>query len=213
MELIKKYILKDVKLKILSLVLAAMLWLAVSYMGESRMSISVRVSPENLNRDFIVTKMEPDEVLVTINGPVSILKSIRGRDVKAPLDLSEVREGRQVYNLQYNNIYTPKGVKVEEVKPDSVVVETDGTLEKRLRTVVKLDKKWTGMYSIKSWYPHYVNVEGSRDSLKKRDFIETLPVDGNFLSDEETVDIPLDMRDITARKISPDTVRVVLRRN
>ena len=107
MNLIRKYIFKDFKLKILSLMLALMLWFAVAYMGESRMSLSVRVSAENLGKDFLVSKMEPDEVLVTINGPVSILKSIRARDVKIPLDLANVKGGRQIYNLQRDSVVAP----------------------------------------------------------------------------------------------------------
>jgi len=212
MDFIKRHIVNDFKLKILSLVLALMLWVAVAYMGESRMSISVRVSAENLDKEFIVSKMDPDEVLVTVNGPVSILKGIRARDVKIPLDLANVKEGRQVYNLQRDSVFVPKGIKVEEVKPDYVVIETDSIVEKRLKTVVKLDKKWMGMYAVKSWAPHYVAVEGSSSTLKGRDSITTLPVDGGFLSEEEEVMVGLDMKDIAARKIKPDSIRVILRR-
>ena len=192
--------------------LALMLWFAVSYMGESRMSLSVSVSAENLDRDWLVSKMDPDEVLVTVNGPVSILKGIRARDVKIPLDLANVKEGRQVYNLQRDNVFVPKGIKVEEVKPDYVVIETDSIMEKRLKTVVKLDKKWMGMYVVKSWTPRYVFVEGSRGDLKGIDSIATLPVDGNFLSEEEEVNVGLDIKDIVARKLIPDNIRVILRR-
>ncbi len=213
MNLISKYIFKDFKLKALSIVLASMLWLAVSYMGVSRMSISVRVSADKLSRDYIVSKMDADEVLVTLNGPVSILKDIRARDVGVSLDLSNVKEGRYVYDLQKNNIRAPKGVQVEEVKPDYIVVEIDGTIEKRLKTVVKLEKKWMNMYSVKSWTPRYVSVEGSENSLKNIDSIETIPVDGSFISDEETIDVSLDAKDLIIRKIKPDTIKIVLKRN
>ncbi|MCX5813036.1 MAG: CdaR family protein [Proteobacteria bacterium] len=213
MNFITGYIFKDFKLKALSLVLASMLWLAVSYMGESRMSISVRISADKLSRDLIVSKIGAEEVLVTLNGPVSILKDIRARDVGVSLDLSNVKEGRYVYDLQKNNIRVPKGIQIEEVKPDYVVVEIDGTIEKRLKTIVKLEKKWMGMYSIKSWAPHYANAEGSRGALNNVDVIETVPTDGNFISEEETIDVPLDTKDLIIRKIKPDTIKVILRRN
>jgi hypothetical protein len=213
MNFITKYILKDFKLKALSLVLASMLWLAVSHMGVSKMSISVRVSTDKLSRDLIVSKMDTDEVLVTLNGPVSILKDIRARDIGISLDLSNVKEGRYVYDLQKNNVRAPKGIQVEEVKPDYIVIEIDGTKEKTLKTIVKLEKKWIGMYSIKSWTPHYVNVEGSGNALKNVESIETIPVDGNFVSVEETIDVPLDAKNLIIRKVKPDIVKVILRRN
>jgi YbbR domain-containing protein len=212
MDFFRRHILNDFKLKILSLVLALMLWVAVAYMGESRMSIAVTISAENLGRNYIISKMDPDEVLVTLDGPVSILKGIRARDVRIPLDLVDVKEGRQVFSLRKDNVFRPEGLKVDAIKPDYVVIETDSIMEKRLKTVVKLDKKWMGMYVVKSWSPRYVAVEGSNDTLKGRDSIVTLPVDGSFMSEEEDVNVGFDMKDMVVRKIVPDNVKVTLRR-
>jgi YbbR domain-containing protein len=212
MDFFRRHIFNDFKLKILSLVLALMLWVAVAYMGESRMSIAVRVSAENLAKNLIVSKMDPDEVFVTLDGPISVLKGIRARDVRIALDVANLKEGRQVFNLYKDNVSRPEGLKVDAIKPEYVVIETDSLVEKRLKTVVKLDKKWTGLYVVKSWAPRYVTVEGSRDALKGRDSIATLPVDGSFMSEEEGVDVGLDMKDMAVRKIAPDNVRVTLRR-
>jgi len=212
MDFIKRHILNDLKLKILSVALALMIWFAVAYMGESRMSIAVRISAENLGRNLIISKMDPDEVLVTMGGPISVLKGIRARDVRIPLDLKNVKEGRQVFNLNKDNVFRPEGLKVDAIKPDYVVLETDGVVEKKLKTVVKLDKKWMGMYVVKSWEPRYVTVEGSRDTLRDKTSIVTLPVDGNFLSEQEEADVGLDTKDMVIRKVAPDYIRIILRR-
>lgn len=212
-DFIKKYIRKDIKLKILSLILATMLWFAISHIGESKMSVSVHVSTNNLSKDFIVKKMDTDDVLVTINGPVSILKNVRARDIKVALDLSAVTEGRHIVNLQKSNVQLPKGIKVEDVKPDYIVMEVDRAMEKKLRTVVKLDKKWMNIYRVKSWYPYFVHVEGSVESLKDKNHIETMFVDGYFMNEEEELDVALDTQDMTVKKLKPETIRVILRRN
>jgi YbbR domain-containing protein len=210
---LKKYLLKDFKLKVLALILAAMLWFAVSNMGESKMSFSVKIGVDKLSKEFIIKKIENEEVLITLDGPVSILKAIRTRDIKLIIDLSNVKEGRHVYNFQTTDVQIPKGVKVDELKPDFVAIELDRAIEKKLQTVVKLDKKWTGIYRVKSWTPLFIFVEGSKESLDLVDSIETIPVDGNFLGEEETVEISLDTRDMVIRKLKPETVKVVLRRH
>jgi len=199
-SIITRYLLKDFKLKALSIVLATMLWLAVSYVGVSRMSISVRVSADNLNKDLIISKMDTEEVLLTLNGPVSILKDIRARDVGISLDLTKAKEGRHIYDLQKDNIRAPKGIQVEELKPDYVIVEIDNIIEKRLKTIVKLDRKWSSMYSVRSWAPHYIYVEGSENSLKNIHSIETVSVDGNFISEEEIIEVPLNSKELTLKK-------------
>jgi len=210
---LKKYLLKDFKLKVLALILAAMLWFAVSNMGESKMSFSVKIGVDKLSKEFIIKKIENEEVLITLDGPVSILKAIRARDIKLVIDLSNVKEGRHVYNLQTTDVQIPKGVKVDELKPDFVAIELDRAIEKKLQTAVKLDKKWTGIYTVKSWTPLFIFVEGSKKSLDVVDSIETIPVDGNFLGEEETVEISLDTKDMVIRKLKPETIKVVLRRH
>ncbi|MEI6155439.1 MAG: CdaR family protein [Deltaproteobacteria bacterium] len=210
--LLKKFIFKDFKLKVLSLVLASMLWFAVSYMGESKIGFSVKIGVDKLSKEFIIKKIENEEVLITVEGPVSILKGIRARDIRLTLNLSDAKEGRHVFTLQETDVQTPKGVKVEALKPDFVAIELDRIMEKRLRTIVILDKKWTGAYRIKSWSPQYALVEGSRESLEKIHSIETIPVDGNFMAEEEIVEISLDIKDMLVKRIKPETIKVVLRR-
>jgi YbbR domain-containing protein len=212
-ELFSTIILKDFKLKALSLALAVMLWFTVSSVGESRMSVAARVSLNSLPRDYIVTKVETEEVLVTLQGPVSILKGIRTRDVKVDVDLSDSREGRYTLNLKSGNVKIPKGVALEEIRPDYIDVTVDRTVEKRLKVDVKVDPKWSATYRVKTWYPAYVMVDGSRASLERREHVDTLAVDGDFRAVEEEVYVPLDLKGSVVRKVRPDRVRVVLGKN
>jgi YbbR domain-containing protein len=213
MDFARKYILNDWKLKGLSLVLAVMLWFAISYVGESKLSVSVPVLPANLEKDFMIKSMDADDVLVMISGPVSALKNLRPKDVKVPLDVGELKNGRHIVNIRKTDIVVPKGVEVEAVKPDYVIIEIERTLEKRLKTVVKLDNKWRTLYSVKSWYPQYVTVEGPKVSIEKIESIETIPIDGNFMAVEEELDVALDTKGLFIRKLRPETVRVIIRRH
>jgi len=206
------YIIRDLRLKILSIILAILFWFAVSYTGDTKMTISVPVTLNNLARQYIIKNTDPDSVLLSISGPVSIMKNLRARDIKIVIDLSEIKEGRYTLNLSRENVILPNGLKAEDIKPDYINLEIDGVIEKRLKTVARLDKKWSDIYKIKSLYPQYVTVEGSRESLKDKDTIETNVIDGNFLGDEEEVDIGLDTRGITLKRIRPETVRVILKR-
>ena len=152
-------------------------------------------------------------MLVTLNGPVSILKTLRAHDIRAPLDLGRAREGRQVLAIRKNDIIVPTGLKIENVKPDYVVVEIDRIVEKQLRTVVKLDRKWAGVYQVSSWQPRYVRVEGPGELIDKSDVVETIPADGDFTHQRETLNVPLNLKPLEARKVRPaDTVQVVLKK-
>ncbi|HNQ63206.1 MAG TPA: CdaR family protein [Syntrophorhabdaceae bacterium] len=210
--MLKRYVFKDFKLKILSLVLAAMLWFAVSHIGETRMSFSVKIDFDKLGKEFIIKRVDNDEVIITVYGPVSILKGIRTRDIKLRLNLGDAKEGLHVFTLRGNDVQMPKGLRLDTLKPDFVTVELDRVIEKRLKTIVRLDDKWKDIYKIKVWFPQYVYAEGTKNSLEKIDTIETFPIEGNFFSDEETVEIPLDIKDMHIKRLKPDIIKVVLRR-
>ena len=106
----------------------------------------------------------------------------------------------------------PKGLKVDDARPDYVVVELDRIVEKHLRIVVKLDKRWANTYEVASWYPAYAEVEGPRELLEKGAVLETLPVNGNFTRQQEVLDVPLNAKSLEARRVAPASVRVVLKR-
>lgn len=213
MDFVKKYILNDWKLKGLSLVLAIMLWFAVSYVGDAKLSVSVALTPANLDKDYMIKTMDTEDVLVMLSGPVSALKNLRPKDVKVPLNVADLKNGRHIIGIQKTDIMVPKGVAVEGVRPDYVVVEIEKILEKRLKTVVRLDNKWKTVYTVKSWYPQHVTVEGPKAFIEKIDTIETLPVDGTFMGAEEELDVALDTTGLLIRKLRPETVRVILKRH
>ncbi|MBP8626951.1 MAG: hypothetical protein KBI10_09725 [Syntrophorhabdales bacterium] len=212
MNILTKYLLKDIRLKLLALILAILFWFAVSYTGDTKMTVSIPVTFENVAKQYIVKNIEPDHVLLSISGPVSVMKGMRLRDIKIILNLGSIKEGRYVLNISRDNINLPHGIKVETIKPDYINVDVDGVIEKRMKPIVKLDKKWVEIYRIKSWSPQYVLVEGSKESLRNRETIETQIIDSNFLHEVEEIDVGFDTKGMIVRRIRPDTIRVILKR-
>jgi len=212
MGLLRKYVLYQFRLKAMALVLALMLWFSMTYLGESKMVFSVPVSFEHLNKAMVVREVDSRDVLVTLDGPLSVLKNLTPHDINVALDLSRSKEGRQIFTIKKDDVFVPSSVKIESIKPDYVVLGIDKIVEKELPTVVKLDGKWANTYQVASWSPRTVKVEGSRELLGRLDAIETLPVDGAFKRSQETLDVPLNTKPLEGGNIRPGTVRVVLRR-
>ncbi len=212
MNLLRKHVFNDLRLKVLALCLALMIWVSMNYMGESKMAFSVPIAFQNLNKALVVREMDSRDIMITLNGPLSVLKNLRAGDIRVVIDLSRVRDGRQIVTVRKADVVVPNGVKIEGVKPDYVVVEVDKIVEKRLRTVVKLGDQWAGIYRVVSWHPLFVSVEAPQEILDKRDSLETLPVDGEFKEQQEILDVPLNAKLAEARRVRPEMVRVVLKK-
>jgi YbbR domain-containing protein len=214
MNIIKRYIVSNLRLKLLSLMLAIMLWFAVSHMGETSMSISVPVSYINLNRSYIIKEITNEEVLVKVNGPVSKLKTLKSKDIVLIVDLSYAHEGKNVYNIGDKNVKTkvPNTIKVETINPDYVIFDIDRLIEKRLKIIVNVDERLSEDYMVKSWKPRYVTVYGARASLANIKTIETMPVTGSFKSEEVVVNTPFNTKGLILKAIRPETATVILGR-
>lgn len=212
MGFIRKFILNEFRLKALALILAVVFWFSATYMGQSKMGFMVPVSFYNVDKGEVIRDTDTRNILITVNGPPSILKNMKAEDIRVPVNLSRVKEGRHVFSIGKGDVIVPPGLKVEETRPGYVAVELDKIVEKRLRVVVRLDKKWQGAYEVASWRPVYVYVEGPRESLQRKDVLETVPVSGNFTRQKEVLDVPLDAKSLDAIRVVPETVSVVLKR-
>jgi len=209
----KQHILGNWKLKLLSVALATMLWFVVFLMGETKKDISVPVSIINLNKGYVIMKVDMAKVDITLTGRVSVLKDIKENDVRVSLSALNMQEGENVFSITKSNVQIPRGVQIGDIRPSSIKIDIDRMIEKRLKTTVKLDRRWMDVYEIKSWSPDYVTVEGPKRIWEKKTFIETLPVSDELKRAEETVTVSLDMEGLQVSAIKPDTVKVVLKRH
>jgi hypothetical protein len=209
----KKYILENWKLKLLSVALATTLWFVVFLMGETKKEISVPVTIVNLNKGYVIMKTDISKVDITLTGRVSVLKDLKENDVRVSFNASNIQEGENIFNISKSNVQIPRGVQIGDIRPSSTKIDIDRIIEKKVKIVVKLDRRWMDEYEVKSWSPDYVTVEGPKRIWEKKTFIETLPVNDELKRTEETVTVSLDMEGLQASTIKPDTVKVILKRH
>ena len=135
----KQYILENWKLKLLSVVLATMLWFVVYLIGETKKEISVPVSIVNLSKGYVIMKIDNAKVDITLTGRVSVLKDIKENEVKVSLNMSNIQEGENVFNISKSNVQIPRGVQIGDIRPSSTKIDIDRIIEKKVKIVVS----WT----------------------------------------------------------------------
>lgn len=209
---LKKFFLREFRLKALSLMLSLLLWASMTYMGASKMGFLVPLSLENLDKGMMISRTDTRDVMITVDGPLSLLRNLKAGDIKVSVNLARAKEGRQIFTIRKGDVIVPAGLKVEDARPDYVVLELDKLVEKRVPVVVKLDERWATAYKVASCSPAYAEVEGPRELLEKGAVVETFPVNGNFTRQQEVVDIPLNAKLLEAKRVTPGSVTVVLRR-
>jgi YbbR domain-containing protein len=107
-------------LKIVSFILAALLWLLVS--GEQDVERALRVPLEftNLPRQLELVGEPPSLVDVRVRGSSGTLSRVAAPELAAVLDVRDAKAGLRQFNLTTSDVRAPFGVEVIQVSPASV---------------------------------------------------------------------------------------------
>ena len=120
----------NLPLKIVSLLIATVLWLAVSGQSTVERNIRVPLEYQNVPPGMEIVGDPPGEVDVRMRGSSGNLARVVQGDVVAALDLSTARPGTRIFNLQAGEVRVPFGVEVVQVTPPTVSLDFERSGQK-----------------------------------------------------------------------------------
>jgi YbbR domain-containing protein len=116
-------LLANLPLKVLSLLVAVVLWLAVSGQSTVERNIRVPLEYQNVPPGMEIVGEPPGSVDVRLRGSSGNLARVVQGDVVAALDLTNARPGTRIFNLHASEVRVPFGVSVVQVTPPTVSLD------------------------------------------------------------------------------------------
>ena len=113
----------NLPLKVISVVVAFVLWLAVAGQSTVERNIQVPLEYRNVPAGMEIVGDPPGAVDVRLRGSSGNLARVVQGDVVAALDLSNARRGTRIFNLRADEVRVPFGVQVVQVTPPAVSLE------------------------------------------------------------------------------------------
>jgi YbbR domain-containing protein len=160
---------RHIGLKLLSLAIALMLWMAVA--GEETVERGLRVPLElqQLPAGVELTGDVPTTVDVRVRGASSALSRISAGDVVAVLDLRSARTGRRVFPLTPDQVRAPFGIDVAQVTPSAVGIVFESSASRRVPVVPAIDGHPAPGFVVgaRSVEPSSVEIVGPESSVKR----------------------------------------------
>jgi YbbR domain-containing protein len=154
-------------LKLLSLVLAVLLWFGIA--GEEAVERGLRVPLElqQFPGDLEIRGEPPSTVDVRVRGTAAALSRLSAADVVAMLDLRTAREGKRLFTIAPEQVRTPFGVDVVQVFPSTVTLSFERSLTRRLPVVASVEGKPAPGFVVRSVTvsPRDVEVVGPATSV------------------------------------------------
>ena len=209
----KGFFTKNLSLKLISILLAVILWYFVVSERSGQTAISIPLDFHNIPTSLIIIKNPVESINVQISGPVTLLRQLSPREVKAIIDLSNARPGLAEFTIQPEQISLPRGLRVTMISPASIMLRFDRLLSKKLPVEAILVGKPSEGFKITgvSIDPSAVEIVGAQNELRGLKKIFTEEIDISGLKNDSVKKAPLDLGGLHIKSISREEVKVSLK--
>ncbi|RMF80976.1 MAG: hypothetical protein D6739_09705, partial [Nitrospirae bacterium] len=187
---------ENLPLKLLSLLLASLVWLFVMGEEHSERSYSVPVQITRLPEGLVLLNEEEPVVEVRVSGPRGILNNLSDDDFTATLDLAPYGKGEVEVPIPKEAIHAPQGVTVSRIRPAAIRVHLDAVVEKEIPLKALVEGVPAPGYEVKSvrLVPPTLPVTGPESLLAQITEIPTTPVKVDGLTGDATVAVQVDFQ-------------------
>jgi YbbR domain-containing protein len=212
----RKIFIENWGLKLVSLVLALMLWVYVTSKGKTELTLTVPIEFRNIPQGMAIVGEVAGTLEVRVQGQERDLRDITsGKKVTGILDLSRAVAGENIIRISPDDINRPARVAVTRISPFEVWVKLEHLIRKTVRLRPRLRGAPADGYALAgvSVKPQRITIEGTVDVLQELGSIETLPIDIEGSRENVTIEPKIDYGGKPIRILEKDmTVRVFIKR-
>ena len=209
----KDFFTKNLSLKLISIFLAGILWYFVISEKGGETALSIPLDFRNIPSSLIIIKNPVESINIRISGPVTLLRGLSPREVKAIIDLSNAKLGVAEFVIQPEQITVPRGLRVTMVSPASIMLRFERLIRKNLLVeAILVGKPSEGFKITEVWVdPPAVEIVGAQNELRRLKKIFTEEIDISGLKKDSIKKAALSLGELHIKSISREEVKVNLK--
>jgi YbbR domain-containing protein len=209
MDFFRRIVLHNAGLKILSLVIAVLLWMAVSREPRAEVTLTVPIEFHNAPAKLEINSENIQQVQVLVRGPVGAVHSVSDADVHAFVNLEAASPGEHTYDL---HVRVPRDVDVVQVIPSQFRISFDDRATKRVDVRPRVIGATAPGFRMEQVTvdPSSVMITGPEKRVDAIDAVITDPVDASGVMGKATFNTHIYVSDPLVRLIGPSTADVTV---
>jgi YbbR domain-containing protein len=202
----------NVLLKIVSLLLAILLWLAVARDPVAEVEMRVPIEFQNLPDNLEIDSANSTEVQVRVRGPERVIHRLQAADVHAEINLATVRPGERTFDLSSSQIHVPQDLEVVQIIPGQFHLSFD----ERETRLIGVQPRVTGTFASGQRVtqviadPPNVTITGPRRRVDAVEAAITDPVDASGVMTRATFVTHAYVTDPLIQVAHPTSIRVTV---
>jgi YbbR domain-containing protein len=192
---LKDLFLKNRWLKLVSFLLALVLWL--TFIPEEKIftekTLTVPLEIHNIPSQMEIVEKPPSTVDVKIRSTRRLIGQITPANVSVILDLQHVSVNQVNFPLSVDMIYVPEGAEAKEVSPSQINLKLETIKEIPLEVIVDFTGEIPEGYEMTQYevIPLEILVKGPESKIKEKFKLKTLPIDRSSLTESQDIQVGL----------------------
>ncbi|HEY1730598.1 MAG TPA: CdaR family protein [Terriglobales bacterium] len=209
---IRKYIVKNLPFKLVSLAIAMLLWWAVGRDQPIEIPMTVPLEFQNAPPNLEVNSNYPFEARLTLRGPERLMQSLHPSEVHAVLDLQGAGPGESTFDLTGSAIHLPRDVKLVQVVPSQFHISFDRSVTRTVPVQPRVIGTLLSGYGITDVTadPPTITIVGPQRRVDAVQAAMTDPVDATGVVGTAAFTTHVYVADPLVRVHTPATIRVVV---
>ena len=203
----KKLLFENLGLKVSAVLIAVLLWLFVTWRGQSEVSFEVPIEFKDVPVGLGIVSSSAKSSNVTVKGQDRIMKSLRPSDIRVLVDMGKARKGEGSYHINKDDVKLPYAMSVRSIDPSTIRVRLDETVTKTVPVRAPISGSPAPGFYIKSVEvePKNIVIQGLKTEVRKIDEIGTDQMDISGINSTQTQELNLDM---AGANIKPEREKV-----
>jgi YbbR domain-containing protein len=213
MKFLRRWVLHNFWLKVLSLVLATWMWLAISPDQEpAEVAVRVPIEFQHVPAHLEISSVTIPDAQIRVRGPERLIRGLRSTDIHVELELGDAKPGERTFDLTSQQVRHQRDLTVVQVVPGQVHLSFDT----RLTRDVTIRPRVTGIFEAGEQIakvlvdPERVTITGPRNHVETVDAATTDPVDATGTRTQATFVTNVYVPDALVQVVQPKPVRVTV---
>jgi YbbR domain-containing protein len=212
-DFLRRWVLHNFWLKVLSLLIATGLWLAIAPQQEpAEVEVRVPIEFQHVPPHLEISSMTIPEAQIRVRGPESVIRTLRSTDIHAQLELADAKPGERTFDLTAQQIRHGRDLHVVQVVPGQVHLTFDTRLTRdvgiRPRVIGNfVEGEQIGKILVD---PQNITITGPEHHVEEVDAATTDPVDVSGTTTQATFVTMAYVPDPLVQVVNPVPVRVTV---
>src|ERR1700720_2783093 len=131
-DFLRRRVLHNFGIKLLSVALAVGLWLVVARDPVAEVAVEVPIEFRNIPENLEINTESVPRAQIRVRGPQRIVRRLQPADVSAEIELGGMKPGERTFDLTSQQVHQPKELEVVQVIPNQFHLTFDTRLTRQV---------------------------------------------------------------------------------